>query len=160
MTVSLYYRVWRIIGNEPKTAIEITNELFKDLKYECDRKVQKQNVNEALKQLKDEGKIASEKIFRNDKFVPAYYLNDGRQPSRIQSKGELILSKMEDGVWYKTKDITGMVYDCKDKAASQVYCDRIARVLKRLESKNYVIHKKSEIANEYGVHVNLWRSIL
>ena len=159
MTVSLYYDVLHVMDYTPRTKEEITSILFKDLKYESDKRSKAQNIYDALRQLTSEGKVKMERRVVGEEFRATYYLNDGKEPTKIQSRMEQVLSVMEDGHWYTTRELTVMLFG-DDPIRYGVYRDRVARALNSLQKRGLVISKASHQFTSYGTEMKLWRMVL
>ena len=158
MTVFLYNNVLDVVDSTPRTIGEIMSILFKDMKYECDRKARKNAVNKALRQLIDDGKVIMEKRLKDDSFVPVYYLSTKNGPKTPQTKYEYTLSLMEDGVWYTICDLVEMVYHKPDIGG--IYYSRISKAMHTLYDKGLVIKRPMGVKNSYGTDLMEWKSIV
>lgn len=148
-----YYRQCKnILSEQPRTALEITRELFPEISdYEAYRK--KETIKRALYQLKEDGLADSYRMSNKTFWASSLDLTKWERMS-IQ---ERIMTILDTENWKTTRQIASQVYDDFDsKSNGYNYTSRTNRNLHRMMAKGMVEHN-TVLFSKFYLKVSAWR---
>lgn len=147
-----YLQCKNILSDKPKTAMEITKELFPGIsEYEAYRR--KSPVKRALNQLKESGLADSYRVGNNTYWASTLNINDWNRMT-IQERITRILDTEN---WQTTRQIASQIFDDFDpRENGAYYTARTNRNLHRMMDKGLVEHD-TELFSKFYLKVSAWR---
>lgn len=143
-----------ILTTKPKTALEITKELFPRIsEYEAYKR--KEAIKRSLNQLKENGLADSYRVGNETYWALNLNVTDWNRMS-IQDRIKEIL---KIGTWQTTRQIASQIYEDFDgKTNGANYTARTNRNLHRMKEKGIVEHN-TELFSKYYLKVSAWKLV-